>query len=126
MKKITHSLLAAAVAMTPMVMSTTNVAAKTVSITKYGAKGNDKKDDTKAIQEALDKNKNATITFPKGTFYAKVLYLRGNQTLSSILKRKVIKALNRLQLLAEHGMARSIKTIKHLNIKGSKSIMVRK
>lgn len=92
MKKITSSLLAVAVALTPMVMTTTNVSAKTVSITKYGAKGNDKKDDTKAIQEALDKNKNATITFPKGTFYAKVLYLRGNQTLK-LSKGTVMKRL---------------------------------
>lgn len=122
MKKITHSLLAAAVAMTPMVMTTTNVAAKSVSITKYGAKSNDKKDDTKAIQEALDKNKNATITFPKGTFYAKVLYLRGNQTLKlskgTVMKRLPFKKHPEDAWVIFHSKKKGYKGFKQVTITG--------
>lgn len=91
--KITQSLLAAALVLTPLCgLSTTQVSAKTISITKYGAKGNDKKDDTKAIQKALDANKNGTVTIPKGTYYSQVLYLRGNTTLK-LAKGAVMKKL---------------------------------
>lgn len=70
------------------------VSAKTVTISAKS--GKDKKDDTKAIQKALDSNKSGTVVIPKGTYYSKVLYLRGNTTLKlskgTVMKRIPFKA----------------------------------
>ena len=83
---ITASLLVSAMMSMP-------VSAKTISVTSFGAKANDKKDDTYAIQRAIDSAPSgATVTIPKGTFYSQQIYLRRNITLkaskNTIMKKK--------------------------------------
>lgn len=54
------------------------VSAKTFNIKNYGAKPNDKKADTRAIQAALDAAKGGgTVYIPKGTWYCSVVWLKG-------------------------------------------------
>ena len=58
-------------------------AAEGVNVTEYGANGSDKKDDTAAIQAALDKN--SSVYIPGGTYYINVdemLRLNSGQTLT--------------------------------------------
>lgn len=58
-----------------------------ISITSFGAKGNDKNDDTRTIQKTIDSINNktgGTVYFPKGTYYIdtiKSLKLKDNITL---------------------------------------------
>ncbi|BBH27302.1 hypothetical protein SG0102_22360 [Intestinibaculum porci] len=77
---ITASLLVSAMMSMP-------VSAKNISVTSFGAKANDKKDDTYAIQRAIDSAPSgATVTIPKGTFYSQQIYLRRNITLKASAK----------------------------------------
>lgn len=87
------TLSAFAVALVLSSLMSMPASAKTISVTSFGAKANDKKDDTAAIQKAIDRAPSgATVTIPKGTFYSQQIYLRRNITLKAskktIMKKK--------------------------------------
>lgn len=67
------------------------------NVTGFGANGKDKKSDSAAIQEALDRaseDHKTVITIPNGTFYInKTLYIQSNTTLK-LSKKTVIKRMN--------------------------------
>lgn len=122
MIKLGKTLLALSVIASPVIGTVNTVSAKTVSVTKYGAKGNDKKDDTKAIQKALDTNKNGVVTIPKGTYYSKVLYLRGNTTINlakgAVMKKLPFKAHPEDAWVIFHSKKAGYKGFKHITING--------
>ena len=94
---ITASLLVSAMMSMP-------VSAKTISVTSFGAKANDKKDDTYAIQRAIDSAPSgATVTIPKGTFYSQQIYLRRNITLKAsaktVMKKKFLMIIHLTHLI---------------------------
>ena len=87
------TLSAFAVALVLSSLMSMPASAKTISVTSFGAKANDKNDDTAAIQKAIDRAPSgATVTIPKGTFYSQQIYLRRNITLKAskktIMKKK--------------------------------------
>ncbi|PLT35738.1 glycosyl hydrolase family 28-related protein [Bacillus sp. V5-8f] len=63
---------------------------QTVSVKKFGAKGDGKTDDTRAIQNAIDSSKGKTIIFPKGTYAIREITLRDNTSLKG--EQAVIQA----------------------------------
>lgn len=66
------------------------------NVTDYGANGNDKKDDTDAIQKALDEATEDTLSiikFPAGTYYiSKTLYIQSNTTLKLDRKATIMRS----------------------------------
>lgn len=116
-KKIFAAALTASM-MVPVM--TTVVSAKTVTISAKA--GKDKKDDTKAIQAALDKNKNGTVIVPKGTYYSKVLYLRGNTTLKlakgAVMKKLAFKKHPESAWVVFHPHKGGYRGFKHVTITG--------
>lgn len=87
------------------------------NVTKYGANGSDKKDDTKAIQKALDEagsNYKIIVTIPAGTYYiSKCLYIQSNTTLK-LSKNTVIR---RSKNALGKNMLRNTNS-KHISTKG--------
>ncbi len=62
--------------------ATTKSAGKVFNVKQFGAVGDGKTRDTKAIQEAIDAcTKNGTVTIPKGTYIVGPLKLKSNITL---------------------------------------------
>ena len=66
------------------------------NVTSYGANGNDKKDDTSAIQKALDEaveGTNIVVQIPSGTYYiSKTLYIQSNTTLKLSSDAKIVRS----------------------------------
>lgn len=107
MKKLGSFLLCAALVATPVIaMDHQDVSAKGKTVT-VKANGKDKKDDTKAIQSALDKvKKGGTVKIPKGTYYVKCIFIRRNCTLKlskkTVLKKLKDKKLPRASMIECH------------------------
>ncbi len=125
MKKLlfTKAVMSAAMVLgTISVVGVIPASAKTVSVTKYGAKANDNKDDTAAIQAALRANPNGTVTIPKGKFICSVIWLYGNTTLK--LSRKTTMKLKKFKQHPEdawivyHPQKGGYKGFNHIKITG--------
>ncbi len=65
-------------------------------VSAFGAFGNDKADDTYALQKALDQSRsgvNVVIQIPKGTYYiSKTLYIQSNTTLNMASGAKIYRS----------------------------------
>lgn len=89
------------------------------NVKKYGANGSDKKDDTRAIQKALDEagsNYRIIVTIPSGTYYiSKPLYIQSNTTLKLSKKTIIRRSKNALS----RNMLRNTNS-KHMSSKGKK------
>lgn len=125
MKKLlfTKCLMSASVALGMIsAVGVMQASAKTVSVTKYGARPNDNKDDTAAIQAALRANPNGTVTIPKGKFICSVIWLYGNTTLKlskkTTMKLKKFKTHPEDAWIVYHTKKGGYKGFKHIKISG--------
>ena len=65
-----------------MATVTTTATPKTVNILSYGAVGDDKTMNTKAIQQAIDAvPEGGVVEIPKGTFLSGALFVKNNMTI---------------------------------------------